>query len=455
MCSTSRAIESRSGRSSRSAIAHRASGGDTHPLDHLGGGRRIREPERPASLGQEQLDQRDRLAVARRCEPEIEIPPRLLRCGPGLRHQARGAGDHQRQPPADGRNGGAIGVRIGLEQLDRLAPGPVGGLAVGPLVGDLADHGQRRRAAGAVVGQLGRAGREDARLVEREPGQVAPGRLQRVAVGAGTVTGEVEVVGQELGHLAPALAERRLDPLAHAGVRGGPVAPGQGLVGDVAGEDVLEDQLALAGHRRADPAEHEVAPLEAVQRLLHLVGLAVQEAGDGAGPEDPADDGRGLHRALLGRRQQVDPRRQHALDGVGQRHLLDALRRAPAAGLVHDQALVDQPAQDLLQEERIALGPLQDPVVGVVREAVDVQEQAHQLVGVAGAERLERDARGAAAPAAPARPAGGQLRPGRAQEQGRRLDPVGELLEQVEHRRIGPVDVIHDDDQRPAPRRAW
>ena len=70
------------------------------------------------------------------------------------------------------------------------------------------------------------------------------------------------------------------------------------------------------------------------------------------------------------------------------------------------------------------------------------------MLGVVGAERLEREARRAAAAAAPARPAGRELGTGRAQEQHRRRDAVGQLLEQVEQGAVGPVDVLDDHDQR-------
>ena len=50
-----------------------------------------------------------------------------------------------------------------------------------------------------------------------------------------------------------------------------------------------------------------------------------------------------------------------ALHRVGDLDLLDARGGPPAAAVVHDQALVDQPPDDLLEEERVALGALEDP----------------------------------------------------------------------------------------------
>jgi hypothetical protein len=112
-----------------------------------------------------------------------------------------------------------------------------------------------------------------------------------------------------------------------------------------------------------------------------------------------------------------------------------------------DELLVDQAAHDLLEEERVS-SARRGSAVRLGGEAVDVQEHAHHVVGVVGAEGLERDARCAATPASPARPAGRELGSGRAQEHHRRRDAVGQLLEEVEHGAVGPVDVLDDHDER-------
>jgi hypothetical protein len=56
-------------------------------------------------------------------------------------------------------------------------------------------------------------------------------------------------------------------------------------------------------------------------------------------------------------------------------------------------------AHDLLEEERVALGPLEDPAANGVGEVVDRQQQADEPIGVLGVQRIERD-RGDVAPAA-------------------------------------------------------
>ena len=64
-------------------------------------------------------------------------------------------------------------------------------------------------------------------------------------------------------------------------------------------------------------------------------------------------------------------------------------------------------------------------------------------------ERLERDRGGAQAAAAPAGPHVEQLGPGEADDQERRVaDALGEVLDQLEQRLLGPVDVLEDEDER-------
>ena len=116
--------------------------------------------------------------------------------------------------------------------------------------------------------------------------------------------------------------------------------------------------------------------------------------------------------------------------------------------VLHDAALVDQLAEDLLEEERVALGAREDRAARRVAEPVDVEQVRDELASRVLAERAEEDRREVAAPAAPGRARAAQLGPRRAHEEQRPLRSVGELLEQVEQRRVGPVDVVDHDDER-------
>ena len=95
-------------------------------------------------------------------------------------------------------------------------------------------------------------------------------------------TGDVTTVGLPV-------AGSRLDPGGDIGVSTGAVAPGQRSVGDVAGEDVLEEELALAGDPRSDLGQDELAVLEPRERVRRLLTV-VEKLGDGSTPEHAPDD---------------------------------------------------------------------------------------------------------------------------------------------------------------------
>jgi hypothetical protein len=80
--------------------------------------------------------------------------------------------------------------------------------------------------------------------------------------------------------------------------------------------------------------------------------------------------------------------------------------------------------------------------------AVDVgHERGDKLSRLALGERLQRDGGGVAAPAAPPGPPLEQLVSGQADEQQRRPDPARQVVDQVEHSLVGPVDVVDRQDE--------
>ena len=76
-------------------------------------------------------------------------------------------------------------------------------------------------------------------------------------------------------------------------------------------------------------------------------------------------------------------------------------------------------------------------------------QRVDQLLAVVAAERLELDRGRANAAAAPARPDVEQLGPREADDQERRVaHPLGDVLDQLEQRLLGPVDVLEDEHER-------
>ena len=242
----------------------------------------------------------------------------------------------------------------------------------------------------------------------------------------------VEVVGTDLDEL---FARRLVQPLRHLQVElgtGGLREPG---VGDVADQDVLEAVGLLARDRGAVLAREKVALQQAVEDRLELVDVG-REVGDGAFPEDPADHRGALQQPLFVPGQPVDAGRDDRLQRV----------RNPLRG----RAALEQHPGRLLDEERIALGLLQQrPRARRGRELVIGEQRIEKLLALLRGERLELDRGGAQSPTTPAGPDVEQLRPREADDQQRRvLDALGEVLDQLEQRILGPVDVFEDEDQR-------
>ena len=77
------------------------------------------------------------------------------------------------------------------------------------------------------------------------------------------------------------------------------------------------------------------------------------------------------------------------------------------------------------------------------------EQRVEELLALLRSQRLELDRSRAQAAAAPAGTDVEQLRPREADDQQRRvLDALGEVLDQLEQRVLGPVDVFEDEDQR-------
>ena len=124
------------------------------------------------------------------------------------------------------------------------------------------------------------------------------------------------VVGDQVGEVLGAVARQALEPLGGEPVRLGPAGARDLGVGDVADEDVPEDERGLAGHGRPALAADELLALEPEQALLDLVARAVAHGRQRPDPEDLAHDGRALEECLLLRRQRVEAGGDDALDGL-------------------------------------------------------------------------------------------------------------------------------------------
>ena len=243
----------------------------------------------------------------------------------------------------------------------------------------------------------------------------------------------LQVVGPNLDELVACRAFR--EPARHLEVERRPGRLREAGVGDVADQDVLEAIRVLATDRRPRLAYQEVALDEVLQGVRH--GRRLGEGRDRPRPERPAgDSGTPQHRALGGG-QAIDAGRDHRLHRV----------RDPRELAVR----LEEHAHGLLDEEWIALGCREQCLTLLVRELgrLAFDERVDEARAVGCGERLELDRRRAHVAAAPRRPLVEQVVAGEAENQERDvLDAARQVLDQVEHRLLGEMDVLEHEHER-------
>ena len=336
----------------------------------------------------------------------------------GVQELGRSLGEHLRARPFSAEER----LPVAEEQ-----PGPLR-VVLGPGSQRLAVEVHRRRVGGECV-------RTVTRLQERLSGPLAqvvelarrdPRELESAQV----------VVRDQVGQVLGAVAGQALEPLGGEPVRLGSAGPRDLGVGDVADEDVPEDEGGLAGHGRPALAADVLLALQPEEALLDLVARAAAHRGQRPDPEDLPDNRRALQERLLLRRQRVEARGDDSLDGLGQRELRPGER-------------LGEHADVFLGVERIAARVGEEPRRAAVLDGLLREEGDQQLLGLRVRERRERDGDGAPLAAAPARTALEELRPGCAHDQDRDAGrPVDEMVDEVEQAVVGPVQVLEDEHER-------
>jgi hypothetical protein len=310
----------------------------------------------------------------------------------------------------------------------------------------VSEEREQRRQLGVTLGQqVGRApeqgaGRGGVAALERPPPclrQQTPGpqrerprmlvfrpELDSVSVGL------LEVVPEDLaGRVA---AERRLQPIPEALVQVGPEPLRDRIVRGVPDQDVAEAEAVVARKRRPVGPDQLLPDERQQMRVDPRPRLLGKQLDDGASVEQPPFDRRPFdHCSLLGL-EPVDPRGEQRLDRRRD------LQLAVFALRLH--------RDELLHEERVPLGGLDNPGLGVGGKLVQLLDQRLRLFA---RKRLERDQRRVRPWRRPDRAPLEEVGPSDTeQEQGRVLGERRDVVDQVEQRRLGPVNVVEDDDQR-------
>ena len=199
------------------------------------------------------------------------------------------------------------------------------------------------------------------------------------------------------------------------------------VVGDVADESVPEAEAVLARRRRGVRPDQLLADERKEVAADIAAELGRAEVGDDAERELLADDRGAFEDRPLIVLQPVQPLGQQRLDRRRDDHLA-------AAG----------ECRELLHVERIALCRPED---AVARQVIQLgAEPGEQRLRITLGQRLEDNQVGAFVRSRPLGPPLEQLRPRRADQQHRRsLDPAQQVLDEVEERRLGAVDVLEDE----------
>ena len=125
-----------------------------------------------------------------------------------------------------------------------------------------------------------------------------------------------------------------------------------------------------------------------------------------------------------------------------------AMSACSVSGTRFGVAALDEHADGLLDEQRVALGAVEQ-ALGQRRRVREVgDDRGDELVALRLGERLELDGGRPNAPSAPPGTDVEQVGAREAEDEQRRPHPVGEVLDEVEHRLFGPVDVLEEEDER-------
>ena len=153
----------------------------------------------------------------------------------------------------------------------------------------------------------------------------------------------------------------------------------------------------------------------------------------------------------LGLVQPVEAGREQRLD-AGRDPQVVQVGGDPVAVQAAQPALLDQGGQQLLQEQRVALGRPGDPPGGRLGQGHRPGQGGQQPGRLGVAERLQQQGGGVQLAPGPAGPVLQELRPGHGHQQdGGAAAVVGHVLDQVEQARLGPVEVVEHHHQRPPP----
>src|SRR6185369_13613543 len=150
------------------------------------------------------------------------------------------------------------------------------------------------------------------------------------------------------------IADLRADPVGQSRVQLGARALQEPPVRGVADQNVMEAKRRLA-EEPARVALDQLAPVERLETGVEVGAVPLEQGSDGASREMPADDRGTLEHGALFGAESLDARGKERMDR--RRHLERGQPRAddPTVTFAGERALLHQHADELADEERIAL----------------------------------------------------------------------------------------------------
>ena len=202
---------------------------------------------------------------------------------------------------------------------------------------------------------------------------------------------------------------------------------------------MLEAVGRLARDRRARLAQQELAEQQVVEQRVDVLEVGRQVV-EGAAIEDPPDDRGTLEERLRGRRQMVDARRDERLQRVG--NPIRPPFPAPPSTSIR-----------IVSSTKSGLPSVRSSSLGRAGGASPVTP-ANWPSSFSTSASLSSSDRGSSsiavdrAPSTPSGPRVEELRAREAEDEERPADPVGQVLDEVEQRLLGPMDVLEQEDER-------
>jgi hypothetical protein len=220
----------------------------------------------------------------------------------------------------------------------------------------------------------------------------------------------------------------------------------QRLVGDPLQQILEEGVLAALGRAGIRLEGKDLLAHESRDDAVELLAGEARQRREPLAREALAENRRILDKLPLLRPEAVEARGRKRVQRLGNVEALHLPGERVALSLALEQPAVEEHPHGLDGVQRNALGSVEDLCAQAVRKAGSepVEERHHGRAR----ERLEGQRR-RVPPGAPAAPALGQLGPCQGEDEQRMVPrPVEEVLDEIEQRGVGPLEVLEDQHGR-------